>query len=82
MNEPRILYTGVVVEVIDGGHPMCGWRGIVTSPRMWARPIYRKIPDDNYRVEMDSGEGKFYGDYHRDQLKVIRLPDDRRVRPK
>lgn len=77
MNEQRILYAGVVVEVIDESHPMHSWRGVVTSPAMWARQIYKPIPENSYRVEMQSDAGIFYGDYDRSQLKVIRLPGDR-----
>lgn len=78
--EIAVLYTGVVVEVIDPDSPMVGWRGIVTSPSMWPTPKYRTIADGSYRIQMDSGDGYFYGDYERRQLKVIRLPGG--VRPK
>lgn len=68
------IYTGCSVKVIDENHPMKGWIGIVTSPNMWSKPIYRKIPEGCYRIEMDGGEGRFYGDYRADQLEVVRCP--------
>lgn len=67
---PKFL-TGDVVEVIDKEHKMVGWRGIVTSQRMWQMPMYRSIPFGHYRIEMDSGDGKFYGDYSTQQLKLV-----------
>lgn len=79
--EPALLYAGVVVEVVDSNHAMVGWRGTVTSPSMWPTPKYKPIPPNHYRIEMDSGGGRFYGDYERGQLKVIRLPGGQ-VRPK
>lgn len=72
--EPALLYAGVIVEVVDPESPMVGWRGVVTSESRWPTPKYKAIAPNHYRIEMDSGEGRFYGDYERGQLKVIRLP--------
>lgn len=72
MNEPLYLQAGTVVEVIDPESVMVGWRGAVTSPAMWSKPHYKKIPFGSYRVRMEGDAGTFYGDYRRDQLKVIK----------
>ena len=71
------IYTGCRVEVVDPNHPMKGWHGWVTSPVMWSKPIYKKIPEGSFRIEMDSGEGRFYGDYRADQLRVLGCPGDK-----
>lgn len=63
--------TGDIVEIVDKSHKMVGWTGVVTSFRMWQKPMYKSIPFDHYRIEMDSGDGKFYGDYATVQLKLI-----------
>lgn len=73
------IYTGCVVKVIAPNHPMQGWVGQVTSPRMWERPIYKKIPEGKYRIEFDSGEGRFYGDYATDELLLIKEPGKPRI---
>ena len=72
--EPAILYAGVTVEVVDPDHAMVGWRGVVTPVSMWPTPKYKPIAPNHYRIEMNSSDGRFYGDYERGQLKVIRLP--------
>lgn len=66
------FFTGDTVKVIDEAHPMKGWVGIVTSPNMWSKPRYRPIPFDHYRIEMESGDGRFYGDYSTAQLELVR----------
>jgi hypothetical protein len=65
------IKSGSTVKVTDENHPMLGWVGVVTPPRMWPRPLYKAIPDNSYRVQFDSGDGLFYGDYRENQLTVI-----------
>ena len=72
--EPALLYAGVVVEIVDPVCLMVGWRGVVTSPLMWPAPKYKTIAPNHYRIRMQDGEGYFYGDYERGQLRVISLP--------
>ena len=72
------LYTGCTVKVIDEHHPMEGWIGVVTSQKMWSKPIYKPIPQGFFRIEMQSEDGRFHGDYHESQLEKIRCPGDKK----
>jgi len=71
-NDPLYLKAGTIVRVIDSDHPMFGWVGVVTSPAMWFRPMYKKIPYGSHRIKMEGDSGVFYGDYRREQLEVVK----------
>lgn len=71
------MCTGCSVRVIDSDHPMAGWIGVITPRAMWSKPMYKPIPEGSHRVEFDSGDGRFYGDYREDQLLLIREPGKR-----